>query len=231
MLTKKAKKMDGMVEKDRLYTLKDAISLLHKYRDEYSSKFDESLEIVIKLGIDVKKSDQNVRGMVALPSGTGRKVKVAVFTSEPSNELKEAGADIIEDEAFIEAVKKGKLDFDVCITSPNMMQKLAPVAKILGPKGLMPNVKLGTVTKDLVSAVKAAKAGSVQYKNEKAGLVHAGIGKLSFSVNALTKNVIAFVKAVESAKPASSKGVYIRAASLGSTHGPAVRLDIKEIKS
>ncbi len=191
------------------------------------TKFDSTLEVVIKLGVDPRHSDQMVRGVVTLPAGTGKITRVAVICKdEKIEEAKEAGADIAGSAEIIDNIKAGKIDFDICIATPNMMSIIGSVARILGPKSLMPNPKLGTVTTDIVTAIKNAKSGQVEYRVEKAGIIHAGVGKLSFSKEDLLNNVSTLVSAVVKAKPSGAKGNYLKAVYLSSTMGPSVKIDL-----
>lgn len=194
------------------------------------TKFDSTLEVVMKLGVDPRHSDQMVRGVVALPAGTGKTTRVAVICKdEKIEEAKNAGADIAGSTEIIEDIKAGKINFDVCIATPNMMSVIGAVARILGPKGLMPNPKLGTVATDIVAAVKNAKSGQVEYRVEKAGIIHAGVGKLSFSKQDLVSNASALISAVIKAKPTGAKGNYLKAVYLSSTMGPSVKIDLATI--
>ena len=191
-----------------------------------NAKFDETIDIAINLGVDPRQSDQMVRGMVALPSGTGKEVKVAVFAkNEKLKEATEAGADFIGEADLAEKIETGKIDFDRVIATPDLMGTVGKLGKILGPRGLMPNPKLGTVTMDVAKAVKAAKSGEVQFRVEKSGIVHAGIGKSSFDEKSIIANINAFIKAVSIAKPSSSKGVYMKKITISSTMGPGVKID------
>ena len=192
-----------------------------------SAKFDETLEIAMNLGVDPRHADQMVRGVVQLPNGTGKTVRVAVFArGAKADEAKAAGADIVGAEDLMETIQSGKIEFDRCIATPDLMPLVGRLGKILGPRNLMPNPKVGTVTMDVKTAVEAAKGGEVQFKVEKAGVIHGGIGKASFSAEALAENVRAFVDAVSKAKPAGAKGAYVRKVSLSSTMGPGVSLDL-----
>ena len=205
-------------------TLDDAVSLI---KGNASAKFDETVEVAINLGVDPRHADQMVRGVVSLPNGTGKTVRVAVFArGAKADEAKEAGADIVGAEDLMETIQSGKIEFDRCIATPDMMPLVGRLGKILGPRNLMPNPKVGTVTMDVVQAVKNAKGGEVQFKVEKAGIIHAGIGKASFSPDALAQNVRAFVEAVSRAKPAGAKGTYMKKVSLSSTMGPGVSVDL-----
>ena len=199
---------------------------LHLVKERAKAKFDETVEIAVNLGVDVKKSDQNVRGVVQLPSGTGKVLRVGVFARDAkAKEALDAGADVVGAEDLMEKVQAGDIQFDRCVATPDMMGIVGRIGRILGPKGLMPNPKLGTVTMDVAAAVKAAKGGQVEYRTDKAGVVHAGIGKASFSADALAKNVHAFVDALAKAKPTGSKGTYVKRIHLSSTMGPSVAVD------
>jgi large subunit ribosomal protein L1 len=192
-----------------------------------SAKFDETLEIAMNLGVDPRHADQMVRGVVQLPNGTGKTVRVAVFArGAKADEARAAGADIVGAEDLMETIQSGKIEFDRCIATPDLMPLVGRLGKILGPRNLMPNPKVGTVTMDVKTAVTAAKGGEVQFKVEKAGVIHAGIGKISFSDEKLAENVRAFVEAVSRAKPAGAKGTYLKKVSLSSTMGPGVSLDL-----
>lgn len=194
------------------------------------TKFDSTLEVVMKLGVDPRHSDQMVRGVVALPAGTGKTTRVAVICKdEKIQEAKDAGADLAGSVEIIEDIKAGKIDFDICIASPNMMSAIGAVARILGPKGLMPNPKLGTVTNDIVTAIKNAKSGQVEYRVEKAGIIHAGVGKLSFTTPDLVNNASTLISAVVKAKPTGAKGNYLKAIYLSSTMSPSVKIDLATI--
>ena len=202
----------------------DAVKLV---KDTASAKFDETIEIAMNLGVDPRHADQMVRGVVQLPAGTGKDVRVAVFARGPkADEAKAAGAEVVGAEDLLESIQGGKIDFDRVIATPDMMPLVGRLGKILGPRNLMPNPKVGTVTMDVKTAVEAAKGGEVQFKVEKAGVIHAGIGKVSFDEAKLAENVRAFVDAVAKAKPAGAKGTYVKKVSLSSTMGPGVSLDI-----
>ena len=191
------------------------------------TKFDETIEISMNLGVDPRHADQRVRGVVALPNGTGKSVRVAVFTKEDkADEAKAAGADLVGAEDLAEEIQNGKIDFDRCIATPDMMAVVGKLGKVLGPKGLMPNPKLGTVTPNIADAIKAAKGGEIEFRVEKAGIVQAGIGKSSFAQEALVENVNAFVNAILKAKPNGVKGTYVERVTLSSTMGPSVKLDV-----
>ncbi len=192
-----------------------------------SAKFDETVELAINLGVDPRHADQQVRGMVSLPHGTGRSVRVAVFAKGPkAEEAKSAGADLVGAEDLSEKVQAGEINFDRCVATPDMMPVVGRLGKILGPRGLMPNPKLGTVTNDVAEAVKAAKGGQVEFRVEKAGIVHAGVGKASFSEDALVANIKAFYDAISRAKPSGAKGTYIKRISLSSTMGPGLKIEV-----
>ena len=212
------------LDKERVYSLADAIDALREYA---SKKFDESLEIAIRLGVDVTKADQNIRGMVSLPNGTGKTVRVAVFTVNSADEAKKAGADIVGGEDLIEKVAAGEINFDRVIATPDMMPKMSKIARVLGPKGLMPNPKLGTVTNNVAEAVATAKAGQIEYRAEKKEIIHAGVGKMSFTTDKLVENVNALVDQLKKVKPASVKGQYILGAAIATTQGPGLKVDIK----
>ncbi len=215
------------LDRERFYPLPDAVKLI---KERAKAKFDETIEIAMNLGIDPRHSDQSVRGVVLLPNGTGKTTRVAVFArGEKAKEAERAGADIVGAEDLVEKVQAGTIDFDRCIATPDMMALVGRLGKVLGPRGLMPNPKLGTVTADVSAAVMAAKGGQVEFRAEKAGLVHAGIGKASFSESALIENVKAFVGAINRAKPAGAKGTYIKKVSLSSTMGPGVKLEVGSV--
>ena len=222
-LSKRAKALRAKVEPQKVYPLADALALV---KDCAVAKFDESIDVAVQLGVDPKKSDQVVRGSVVLPAGTGKSVRVAVFTQGDKVEAaKAAGADIVGMEDLAEQVKAGNINFDVVIASPDAMRVVGTLGQILGPRGLMPNPKVGTVTPDVATAVKNAKAGQVQYRTDKAGIIHATIGRASFDAAQLDTNVRALVEALSRQKPASSKGVYLRKVALSSTMGIGVKVD------
>ena len=222
-LTKRQKTWANL-DTEKVYSLSDAIETLRGYT---SKKFDESLEIAIKLGIDITKADQNIRGMLSLPNGTGKTVRVAVFTVNSADEATKAGADIVGGEDLIEKVASGEINFDRVIATPDMMPKMSKIARILGPKGLMPNPKLGTVTNNIAEAVKTAKAGQIEYRAEKKGIIHAGIGKMSFTTDQLVENANALIDQLKKVKPSSAKGQYILGASVATTQGPGLKVDVK----
>ena len=222
-LTKKAKALQGKVDSNKLYPIADALSIV---KDAATAKFDESIDVAVQLGIDAKKSDQVVRGAVVLPNGTGKTKRVAVFAQgAKADEAKAAGADIVGMDDLAAEIKAGKMDFDVVIASPDTMRVVGTLGQILGPRGLMPNPKVGTVTADVAKAVRDAKAGQVQFRVDKAGIVHATIGRRSFESDKLTGNLRALIDALNKSKPASSKGVYLRKVAVSSTMGVGVRVD------
>ena len=217
-----AKASEAFVGKS-LISVEDAVKLI---KGAASAKFDETLEIAMNLGVDPRHADQMVRGVVQLPNGTGKTVRVAVFArGAKADEAKAAGADIVGAEDLMESIQAGKLDFDRCIATPDLMPLVGRLGKILGPRNLMPNPKVGTVTMDVAGAVGNAKGGEVQFKVEKAGVIHAGIGKVSFEEGKLAENVRAFVDAVSRARPTGAKGAYLKKVSLSSTMGPGVKVD------
>ena len=209
------------------YPLEDAVKSL---KLNASAKFDETIEVAMNLGIDPRHSDQQVRGVVQLPHGTGKSVRVAVFAKgDKADEAKAAGADIVGAEDLAERVQAGEMDFDRCVATPDMMAIVGRLGKILGPRGLMPNPKLGTVTPDVATAVKGAKGGEVQFRAEKAGVIHAGVGKASFDEAQLADNVRAFVNAISRARPSGTKGTFIKRLSVSSTMGPSVKIDVSSV--
>src|ERR1700756_972026 len=211
------------VDRSKTYALTEAVALA---KANAKAKFDETIEIAMNLGIDPRHADQAVRGMVELPNGTGKSVRVAVFArAAKAEEAKAAGADIVGAEDLAEKINAGEINFERCVATPDMMGVVGRLGKVLGPRGLMPNPKLGTVTQDVTAAVKAAKAGSIEARAEKAGIVHAGVGKASFSEDAIAANVRALVTAINRAKPAGAKGTFIKKVSISSTMGPGVKLD------
>ena len=220
----KRQKTWANLDTDKVYAIADAIDALRAYS---SKKFDETLEIAIRLGVDVTKADQNIRGMVSLPNGTGKSVRVAVFTVNSADEAKKAGADVVGGEDLIEKVAAGEINFDRVIATPDMMPKMSKIARVLGPKGLMPNPKLGTVTNNVADAVATAKAGQIEYRAEKKGIIHAGVGKMSFATDKLVENINALVDQLKKVKPASVKGQYILGAAVATTQGPGLKVDVK----
>ena len=221
---KRSKAARAQFEGKANLSVEDAVKLI---KGAASAKFDETLEIAMNLGVDPRHADQMVRGVVQLPNGTGKVVRVAVFArGAKADEAKAAGADIVGAEDLMETIQGGKIEFDRCIATPDMMPLVGRLGKILGPRNLMPNPKVGTVTMDVTNAVKNAKGGEVQFKVEKAGVIHAGVGKVSFDDEKLAQNVRAFVDAVSRAKPSGAKGTYLKKVSLSSTMGPGVSLDL-----
>jgi len=222
-LTKKQKDNVLKIETGVSYSIKDALNLV---KNCATAKFDESIDVSINLGIDSKKSDQNVRGAVVLPNGTGKVVRVAVFTQgDNAKKANEAGADVVGMEDLMKSMQDGDLNYDVVIASPDAMGVVGRLGQVLGPRGLMPNPKVGTVTPEVATAVKNAKAGQVRYRADKAGIIHAGVGKASFDVKALVENVSALIDAIQKAKPSSAKGVYFKKISVSSTMGPGLNID------
>jgi len=224
---KRGKKARQGIDRNAFYNVEKAVEMI---KTGATAKFDETIEVAMNLGIDPRQSDQNVRGVVQLPHGTGKSLRVAVFAKgDKAKQAKDAGADVVGDADLAEKVQAGQIDFDRCIATPDMMAVVGRLGKVLGPRGLMPNPKLGTVTNDIAEAVKAAKGGQVEFRAEKAGLVHAGVGKASFTKEALIDNVKAFIGAVAKAKPSGAKGSYIKKVSLSSTMGPGVKLEIASV--
>jgi large subunit ribosomal protein L1 len=224
---KKFNKVRAKVDANKAYKLDEAVKLVKQNAAEAARKFDESIEIAMNLGIDTKQSDQSVRGMVQLPNGTGKSVRVAVFAKgENADKAKAAGADIVGGDDLAEKMTGGWMEFDRVIATPDMMGVVGKLGKVLGPRGLMPNPKLGTVTPNVADAVKSAKAGSIEFRAEKAGIVQAGIGKASFSEKALLENARAFIGAITKARPSGVKGTYINRVTLSSTMGPGVKVDL-----
>ncbi|MCZ6863964.1 MAG: 50S ribosomal protein L1 [Alphaproteobacteria bacterium] len=222
------KALEGLDPEVR-FTVSEAVKAL---RERATAKFDETVEMSMNLGIDPRHSDQTVRGAVTLPNGTGKALRVAVFAKgDKAKEAKDSGADIVGAEDLVESVQKGEIDFERVIATPDMMPLVGRLGKVLGPRGLMPNPKLGTVTADVAEAVKAAKGGQVQFRAEKSGIVHAGVGKASFADTALEQNVRAFYAAISAAKPSGVKGTYIKKVSISSTMGPGIGLDIADLAS
>ena len=228
-ISKRRQALAGKVDRTKVYSVNDAMKLV---KDTSTAKFDESVDVAVNLGIDAKKSDQTVRGAVVLPAGTGKSVRVAVFAQgEKAEAARAAGADLVGFEDLAEQIKAGKLDFDVVIASPDTMRVVGQLGQILGPRGLMPNPKVGTVTPDVAGAVKNAKAGQVQVRADKTGIVQCTIGRASFAPEALTENLKALVEALNRAKPASTKGVYLRKLSVSSTMGVGVKVDVASVSS
>ncbi|HEY0326679.1 MAG TPA: 50S ribosomal protein L1, partial [Allosphingosinicella sp.] len=225
--TKKQKAMDGAVDREKLYGVDEALGIV---KTNATAQFDETIEIALNLGVDPRHADQMVRGVVSLPKGTGKDVRVAVFArAAKADEAREAGAEVVGAEDLMEQIQNGQIDFDRVIATPDMMGIVGRLGKVLGPKGLMPNPKLGTVTPNVAEAVKAAKGGQVEFRVEKAGIIHSGIGKASFSNADLRKNFDAFVDAIVKAKPSGAKGKYVKKAALSSTMGPGLKLDVAEV--
>ena len=226
-LTKKQKTLEGKVEPMKLYPAADAIALVKSLA---TAKFDETVEVALNLGVDPRHADQMVRGVVNLPKGTGKAVRVAVFAKgAKAEEATKAGADVVGAEDLMETIQGGQIDFDRVIATPDMMGIVGRLGKVLGPKGLMPNPKLGTVTMDVTKAVTDAKSGQVEFRVEKAGIIHAGIGKASFSEGDLKENFAAFMDAIIKAKPSGAKGKYVKKIAISSTMGPGVKIDSTEI--
>ena len=226
--TKRIRKVEQTFEQDSLHTIEDAVKIVKNAAEQ--TKFDETVEIALNLGIDPRHADQMVRGTVSLPHGTGKSIRIAVFAKgDKVTEAQEAGADMVGSDDLAEKIQNGDVNFDRCIATPDMMAVVGKLGKILGPKNLMPNPKLGTVTTDLRSAVLAAKAGQVEFRVEKQGIVHAGVGKASFSEQALSANVSAFVGAIIKAKPTGAKGTYLKKVTISSTMGPGVKLDVSAL--
>jgi large subunit ribosomal protein L1 len=226
-LTKKQKAFEGKVDSTKLYPLTEALAIV---KECANAKFDESIDVAVQLGVDAKKSDQVVRGAVVLPNGTGKTKRVAVFAQgAKAEEAKAAGADVVGFDDLAADIKAGKMDFDVVIASPDAMRVVGTLGQILGPRGLMPNPKVGTVTPDVATAVKNAKAGQVQFRVDKAGIVHGTIGRRSFDADKLQGNLAALIEALNKAKPASSKGQYLRKIAVSSTMGVGVRVDVASI--
>ncbi|WP_026789301.1 50S ribosomal protein L1 [Pleomorphomonas oryzae] len=212
------------IDRKKFYPLTEALGLI---KERATAKFDETVEVAINLGVDPRHADQMVRGVVQLPHGTGKTVRVAVFARGlKADEATAAGADIVGAEDLVETIQKGEINFDRCIATPDMMPLVGRLGKVLGPRGLMPNPKVGTVTQDVAAAVKATKGGAVEFRVEKAGIVHAGIGKASFSAEALLENIRAIVDAVQKARPAGAKGTYLQRLSVSSTMGPGVKVEV-----
>jgi len=222
-LSKRSQALRSKVDRNKAYVLSDALTLV---KETSTAKFDESVDAVINLGIDARKSDQLVRGALVLPKGTGKSVRVAVFAQGANAEAaKAAGADIVGFEDLAEQIKGGMMDFGVVIATPDAMRVVGQLGQILGPRGLMPNPKVGTVTPNVAEAVKNAKAGQVQYRTDKAGIIHCTIGRASFSADALKENMLALVEALNKSRPASSKGIFLKKISVSSTMGVGVRVD------
>jgi len=227
LYTKRLRTVRTSQDRTKVWTLAEAVKFI---KSNATAKFDETIEIALNLGIDTKQSDQNVRGMCALPNGTGKTIRVAVFAKGPkAEEAKKAGADIVGDDDLAAKIQKGEMNFDRVIATPDMMGLVGKLGQILGPKGLMPNPKLGTVTMDVTGAVKGAKGGAVEFRAEKSGIVHVGVGKASFDEKKLVENIRALFESVLKAKPSGTKGNYMKKASLSSTMGPGVKLDLSSL--
>ena len=223
MAKRVTKNLEGL-DRAKLYSIEEACKIV---KSKANAKFDETIEVAMNLGVDPRHADQMVRGVCNLPNGSGRKVRVAVFAKGPkADEAKKAGADIVGAEDLFEIVNKGTIDFDRCIATPDMMGLVGRLGKVLGPRNMMPNPKVGTVTMDVTAAVKAAKGGAVEFRVEKAGIIQAGVGKASFSAEQIVGNVRAFVDAVNKAKPAGAKGTYVKKISLSSSMGPGLKIDL-----
>ena len=226
--TKNNKKISDAIDATKVYEPIDAIKIL---KENKYAKFNETLDVAINLGIDPNKTDQGIRGVTNLPKGTGKSIKIAVLTKgDKQTEAKEAGADLVGENELIESIASGKIAFDLLIASPDMMPSVGKVAKILGPKGLMPNPKLGTVTQDIATAVKNAKSGQVQFKNDKAGIVHAGIGKMNFDDNDLLENLKFFYTSINKSKPESVKGSFIKKVTIASTMGVGLEINLASLR-
>ena len=228
-LSKRAAAIAAKIERNKFYPVAEALSLV---KETATAKFDESIDVAVQLGIDPRKSDQLVRGSVVLPAGTGKTVRVAVFAQgDKAEAAKEAGADIVGLEDLAESIKAGNIDFDIVIATPDTMRVVGALGQVLGPRGLMPNPKVGTGTHDVVTAVKNAKAGQVQYRTDKAGIIHATIGRASFEVDQLQTNLSALIDALQKARPAASKGVYLRKVAVSSTMGGGARVDVASLSA
>jgi len=227
MLAKRVKANRQGIDRVKLYPLDEAVKLV---KERANAKFDETIEVAMNLGVDPRHADQMVRGVVALPNGSGRTVRVAVFArGAKAEEAKAAGADVVGAEDLVEKVTAGNIDFDRCIATPDLMPLVGRLGKVLGPRGLMPNPKVGTVTMDVTAAVKGAKGGSVEFRVEKAGIVHAGVGKASFATDKLVQNIKAFADAVVKAKPSGAKGTFVNRIAISSTMGPGVKVEPSSI--
>lgn len=226
-LSKRVKAFREKVEPTKVYSLEEAVSIL---KEVSSVKFAESLDVAVNLGIDARKSDQNVRGSTVLPNGTGKDVRVAVFTQGANAEAaKEAGADVVGMDDLAAQIKGGDLDFGVVIASPDAMRVVGQLGQVLGPRGLMPNPKVGTVTPDVATAVKNAKAGQVRYRNDKNGIIHCSLGKVAFEADAIKQNLEALLSDLKKAKPSTAKGVYMKKATLSTTMGPGIAIDLSSV--
>ena len=227
--TKRMKAIRDAIDPETEYQLGAAVKMI---KDAATAKFDETIEVAMNLNVDPRHADQMVRGVVQLPNGTGKSIRIAVFAKDAkADEARAAGADVVGGEDLAEKIQQGEIDFDRCIATPDMMAVVGRLGKVLGPRGLMPNPKLGTVTQDVAAAIAAQKGGQVEFRVEKAGVIHAGVGKASFSEDALEANVRAFVGAVLRAKPSGSKGTYVRKVAVSSTMGPGVKVDMASMSS
>jgi large subunit ribosomal protein L1 len=225
--TKKQKSINSDIKPDHIFKLKDAIEVLKKHT---SKKFDESVDLSVSLGIDAKKSDQQVRGVLSLPKMPEKKIRIAVFAEgDDAEKAKKNGADVVGSDDLVELIKKGDIKFDKCISTPELMAKVSVVGQILGPKGMMPNPKLGTVTKNIEEAIKTIKAGQIEFKTDKAGIVHASVGKASFTDADLEKNISFFFTELQKKKPTSSKGIFIKKLYINSTMGPGLQVDLTSV--
>lgn len=229
-VSKKMKAANEQFDRDSVYSFTEAVKMLQELAK--NRKFDETIDIAMNLGIDPKHADQQVRGMVSLPHGTGATVRVAVFARDAkADEAKAAGADIVGAEDLMDMIKAGQMDFDRCIATPDMMPLVGQLGQILGPKGMMPNPKLGTVTPDVKTAVEAAKGGAIEFRAEKTGIIHAGVGKSSFSDAKLIENIHAFIETIQKARPTGAKGTFIKKVTLSSTMGPGIKIDMDANKA
>lgn len=227
MAGKRTKSAREGIDRNKQYSVSDAVAMV---KERALAKFDETIEVAMNLSVDPRHADQMVRGVVALPHGTGRNVRVAVFArGDKAEEAKKAGADIVGAEDLVEIVNSGKIDFDRCIATPDMMPLVGRLGKVLGPRNMMPNPKVGTVTPDVTTAIAAAKGGSVEFRVEKAGIIHAGVGKASFDVKAIEENVLALTTAVQKARPSGAKGTFIERVSVSSTMGPGIKVDVASL--
>ena len=225
--TKKQKSINSDIKPGHLFKIKDALEVLKKHT---SKKFDESVDLSVSLGIDAKKSDQQVRGVLSLPKMPEKKIRIAVFAEgDDAEKAKKNGADIVGSDDLVELIKKGDIKFDKCISTPELMAKVSAVGQILGPKGMMPNPKLGTVTKNIEEAIKTIKAGQIEFKTDKAGIVHASVGKVSFTDADLEKNISFFFTELQKKKPTSSKGIFIKKFYINSTMGPGLQVDLTSV--
>lgn len=228
-VTKRKRNNANGLDKDKLYTVDEAVALL---KEHANAKFDETVEVALNLGVDPRHADQQVRGVVNLPNGTGKSVRVAVFArGAKAEEAQAAGADIVGAEDLAEAIQGGTIDFERAIATPDMMAVVGRLGRVLGPRGLMPNPRLGTVTNDVAEAVQAAKGGQVQFRVERAGVVHAGVGKASFDSDQISGNIRAFVDAINRAKPTGAKGTYLKKVAISTTMGPGIRLDVSDFRA